>query len=161
MFWKNSDAGKDWAQAEKAMTEDEMVGWHHWINGLSLSKLQETVKDEEAWRATVHRIAESDVTWLLNSSKWLPVALTTNLTTTLMHLPVPLVSSCTSLPLLTILLPHCPVPQHVKLSVLCDLCICSLFFRELVPLSALPGWSLLSKQVSTQKPALRELPSAC
>ena len=27
-----SDAGKDWTQ-EKGMTEDEMVGWHHWLNG--------------------------------------------------------------------------------------------------------------------------------
>ena len=27
------DAGKDWKQEEKVMTEDEMVGWHHWLNG--------------------------------------------------------------------------------------------------------------------------------
>ena len=27
------DAGKDWRQEEKGMTEDEMVGWHHWLNG--------------------------------------------------------------------------------------------------------------------------------
>ena len=27
------DAGKDWGQEEKGMTEDEMVGWHHWLNG--------------------------------------------------------------------------------------------------------------------------------
>ena len=30
---KCSDAGKDWRQKEKGMTEDEMVGWHHWLNG--------------------------------------------------------------------------------------------------------------------------------
>ena len=29
---KNDDAGKDWRQEEKGMTEDEMVGWHHWLN---------------------------------------------------------------------------------------------------------------------------------
>ena len=29
---KDSDAGKDWGQ-EKGATEDEMVGWHHWLNG--------------------------------------------------------------------------------------------------------------------------------
>ena len=29
---KNPDAGKDWRQEEKGMTEDEMVGWHHWLN---------------------------------------------------------------------------------------------------------------------------------
>ena len=30
---KNSDAGRDWGQEEKGMTEDEMVGWHHRLNG--------------------------------------------------------------------------------------------------------------------------------
>ena len=28
---KDLDAGKDWRQEEKGMTEDEMVGWHHWV----------------------------------------------------------------------------------------------------------------------------------
>ena len=32
-FEKNPDAGKDWGQEEKGTTEDEMVGWHHWLNG--------------------------------------------------------------------------------------------------------------------------------
>ena len=32
LIWKDSDAGKDWGQ-EKGMTEDEMVGWHHRLNG--------------------------------------------------------------------------------------------------------------------------------
>ena len=30
---KDPDAGKDWGQEEKGMTEDEIVGWHHWLNG--------------------------------------------------------------------------------------------------------------------------------
>ena len=30
---KDSDAGKDWRQEEKGMTEEEMVGWHHQLNG--------------------------------------------------------------------------------------------------------------------------------
>ena len=30
---KDPDSGKDWRQEEKGMTEDEMVGWHHWLNG--------------------------------------------------------------------------------------------------------------------------------
>ena len=33
LIWKGPDAGKDWGQEEKGMTEDEMVGWHHWHNG--------------------------------------------------------------------------------------------------------------------------------
>ena len=30
---KDPDAKKDWWQEEKEVTEDEMVGWHHWLNG--------------------------------------------------------------------------------------------------------------------------------
>jgi len=30
---KDSDAGRDWGQEEKGTTEDEMAGWHHWLNG--------------------------------------------------------------------------------------------------------------------------------
>ena len=30
---KDPDAGKDWRQAEKGTTGDEMAGWHHWLNG--------------------------------------------------------------------------------------------------------------------------------
>ena len=33
LIGKNPDAGKDWRQEEKGMTEDETVGWHHWLNG--------------------------------------------------------------------------------------------------------------------------------
>ena len=33
LIWKDPDAGKDWGQEEKEMTEDEMVGWHHRLNG--------------------------------------------------------------------------------------------------------------------------------
>ena len=32
LIGKDSDAGKDWRQEEKGTTEDEMVGWHHWVN---------------------------------------------------------------------------------------------------------------------------------
>ena len=31
---KDPEPGKDWRQEEKGMTEDEMVGWHYWLNGL-------------------------------------------------------------------------------------------------------------------------------
>ena len=30
---KDSDAGRDWRQEEKGTTEDEMAGWHHWLDG--------------------------------------------------------------------------------------------------------------------------------
>jgi len=33
LIWKDPDAGKDWRQEEKGTSEDEMVGWHHWLDG--------------------------------------------------------------------------------------------------------------------------------
>ena len=33
LIGKDSDAGRDWGQAEKGTTEDEMAGWHHWLDG--------------------------------------------------------------------------------------------------------------------------------
>ena len=33
LVWKDRDSGKDWRQEEKGMTEAEMVGWHHWLDG--------------------------------------------------------------------------------------------------------------------------------
>ena len=33
LIWKDADAGKDWGQKKKGATEDEMVGWHHRLNG--------------------------------------------------------------------------------------------------------------------------------
>ena len=32
LIGKDPDAGKDWGQEDKGATEDEMVGWHHWVN---------------------------------------------------------------------------------------------------------------------------------
>ena len=56
---KDSDAGRDWGQEEKGMTEDEMAGWHHRLDGMSLSELWELVMDREAWRAVIHGVAKS------------------------------------------------------------------------------------------------------
>ena len=33
LIWKDPDTGKDWRQEQKGTTEDEMAGWHHWLNG--------------------------------------------------------------------------------------------------------------------------------
>ena len=33
LIGEDSDAGVDWGQEEKRMTEDEIAGWHHWLNG--------------------------------------------------------------------------------------------------------------------------------
>ena len=47
LIGKDSDAQKDWRQEEKGTTEDEMVGWHHQLNGHEFNVLQELVMDQE------------------------------------------------------------------------------------------------------------------
>ena len=64
LIGKDPDAGKDWRQEDKGMTEDEMVGWHHNSMGMSLSKLRELVMDREAWRAAAHGVGHDWVTEL-------------------------------------------------------------------------------------------------
>ena len=60
---KDPDVGKEWRQ-EKGVTEDEMVRWHYWPDGQSLTKLRELVMDREAWSTAVHGVA--DMTGWLN-----------------------------------------------------------------------------------------------
>ena len=38
LIGKDPHAGKDWRQEEKQTTENEMVGWHHWLNGHELEQ---------------------------------------------------------------------------------------------------------------------------
>ena len=38
LIWTDPDAGKDWRREEKGMTEDKMLGWHHWLNGHEFKK---------------------------------------------------------------------------------------------------------------------------
>ena len=41
------------------MIEDENVGWHHQLDDMHLSKVQELVMDRESWGAAVHRVVKS------------------------------------------------------------------------------------------------------
>ena len=59
---KDPDAWKGWRQEEKG-TEDEMVGWHHQLDGCELKQVPELVMDRYVWCATVHGVAMSQ-TWL-------------------------------------------------------------------------------------------------
>ena len=69
LIGKDPDAGKDWRQREKRLTEDEMVGWHQWFTGHELGK---TSGNGEGQRSLAccsswgHK--ESDMTWRLNNT---------------------------------------------------------------------------------------------
>ena len=52
-------AGRNWGQEEKGTTEDEMAGWHHRLDDVSLGKLRGLVMDRKAWRAAVHGVTKS------------------------------------------------------------------------------------------------------
>ena len=60
---KDPDAGKDWGQEEKGVTEDEMVGWHHWFIEYDL---EQTLGDGEGQRGLV-----CCSQWVAKSQTWL------------------------------------------------------------------------------------------
>ena len=60
---KDSDAGKSWRREEKGMTEDEIAGWHHRLNGHEFEWTLGVGEDREAWYAAVHGVTKSQ-TWL-------------------------------------------------------------------------------------------------
>ena len=48
LIWKDPDAGKGWRQEEKGMTEDEMVGWHHRLNGHEFKQVRGIGQGQES-----------------------------------------------------------------------------------------------------------------
>ena len=72
LIGKDPDAGKDWRQKEKGNTEDEMVGWHHWLSGHELGSTPGDIEGQgnltccSPWS---HR--ESDATEQLNDNNML------------------------------------------------------------------------------------------
>ena len=76
LIGKDSDAGRDWGQEEKGTTEDEMAGWHHWLDGRE-SERTPGVGDGrgglaccDSWGRkeldTTERLIWSDLIWLCN-----------------------------------------------------------------------------------------------
>ena len=97
LIGKDADAEKDWGQEEKGATEDEMVGWHHRLNG---REFEQTLGDSEEWGSLAccspRGRKESDVTerlnwtqtpympiWSRNSAFLGPVLFFSDLTTTI------------------------------------------------------------------------------
>ena len=70
---KVPDAGKDWRQKEKRVSENEMAGWHHPCNG---HELGQTLGDGEGhgdWHAAVHGVTKSQTrlgNWTTTTTKW-------------------------------------------------------------------------------------------
>ena len=62
---KDPDARKDWRWEEKGTTEDEMVGWHQWLNGQEFEQAPGDGEGQEAWCAAAHGVAEIQA-WLSN-----------------------------------------------------------------------------------------------
>ena len=59
LIGKIPNAGKDWGQEEKWATEDEMIRWHHWLNGCEFKQTPGDGKDREAWPAAVYGVTKS------------------------------------------------------------------------------------------------------
>ena len=67
LIGKDPDTGKDWRQKEKGMTEDEMVGWHHWLNEHEFEQALGVGDGQGSlacWSSWGHK--EPDMTELLN-----------------------------------------------------------------------------------------------
>ena len=103
LIWKDPDAGKDWGQEEKGTTEDEMVGWHHRLDGhefgwaLGVGDGQGGLACYSPWGCK-----ESDMTERLNE---------TELNSLLLRSP--LWWSWYSLPQLLVFVQQCPIQRKL------------------------------------------------
>ena len=71
-IWKDPNAGKDWGQEEKETTEDEMAGWHHWLDGCE-SEWTPGVGDGQgglaccdSWGCRVGQDWATELNWIAN-----------------------------------------------------------------------------------------------
>ena len=71
LIWKDPDAWKDWRQAEKGMTEDEMVGWHHRLNGHDFEQAPRSSNGQgslaccSTWGYRVRHEWATELTWTM------------------------------------------------------------------------------------------------
>ena len=76
---KNFDARKDWRQEEKGMTEDKMVGWHHWLDGHEFDQAPGAGDGQES---LVHCKVQAFPCWLQSRTQLSDWATTRNCQTT-------------------------------------------------------------------------------
>ena len=82
LIGKYPDAGNDWRQKEKGAAEDEMVEWHHWLDGPAFGWTPGVGDGQEAWRAAVHGVRHDWATKLTDwTSPWAWEWMTTYLIT--------------------------------------------------------------------------------
>ena len=73
LIGKDSDAGRDWGQEEKGTTEDEMSGWHHWLDGCEpewtpgVDDGQEGLACCDSWGCRVGHDWATELNWLIMS----------------------------------------------------------------------------------------------
>ena len=65
LIGKDPDAETDWRWEEKGMTEDEMVGWHHWLDGRKFEQALGVGDGQGSLASAVHGVTKS-WTWLSN-----------------------------------------------------------------------------------------------
>ena len=98
LIGKDPDGGKDWRHKEKGTTEDEMVRWHHWLNG---QESEQTLGDGEGQGSqaccSLWGCKESEMSERLNNSK-LECLPGTQFMGTQQHIPWPLSTSSPTLP---------------------------------------------------------------
>ena len=74
LIGKDSDAGRDWVQEEKGMTEDEMIGWHHWLDGRESEWTLGVGDGQGSLAAAIHGVTKSRIQlsdWTeLNWTEW-------------------------------------------------------------------------------------------
>ena len=59
LIGKDPDAGKDWRQEEKGMTEDEMVRWHHWLDSHECKQSPRTGDGQGSLACNIYEVSKS------------------------------------------------------------------------------------------------------
>ena len=82
LIWKDPDAGKYWSREEKGLTEYEMVGWHHWLDGHEFEQTPGFGDGQGGVVCAFHGVAKS-WTWL---SDWTELKISSTLDWSIMDI---------------------------------------------------------------------------